>query len=1679
MDPYVPEILSGIGILMFILLMKFLSSARYAMDASRRRLGKHRVADRTGKLLVVFMGLMIWHAPAYALVQRNFLNNGFESPFGLAVPTSFVNYCQVGQNLVSPWVSDDTTGPNGNCNAYGGPGSGNIIELWFNGFNSGGSVWARAGKTHAELNAESAGTLHQTICMLQNEDVTWALSHRARQDGTMAPIGDEMKFFVGDIAAGLVLDATTTTAGATTVNSCQSGSNISTVTPCSKSTFTTAGSTKWGDYSGVFKWTGLTANKNIEFSAIKTGSGSLTVGNFIDEVYFYLKPVIEFSANNGSGLESVAAPASPRLRVVGTLNAPLPVSITVTGGTATLGTDYTTPSGTNTFTTTIPAGVYFGTESVATGIQIINDRLSETDETLVMQVDTANPYIISSTITCGNSASNPATYTILDDDAFLKLTKTTQGTVGAGTFNFNMTNVDTDLTTSANETTATLSTGALNTTVTFDADSSVAGIQAITGQANGTDVTINESAPGWRSSGSCSVSGGTNPTGSAINISAGGAVTIPATNVTVGATINCDYVNTRTATLIINKTSVGGIGSFVFTPTNVVDADVVTPGVQTTATVTTTAAGSAKTYDADSATAGNQAMTVSATGTDVVVTETVPPGWALSSGSCMVTGGGSGTFSLSGSAVTIPGANVTAGSVITCNFTNSKTSATLTVMKVSNGDVGTFSFTTTNTNPIATNVLLSTSATNTPTTTSSVGAGLNSIVVASNSTNITIAEAAPPLGFTASSGGCVNRANSNVTVTSSFVSGSRTITINSGNIPALGDIVCTMINNKSSDHGDAPASYGDASNSIQTMYLGTTVPDDDNGNFATWQGQTTANGDETNNTADEGVAQLLSGSPGSFPLLASNAAIYSLNLVCRGSSTANAVNGWIDFDKNGVFDNSERASGTCSSNSSTAGTVGLVWRSNPTGSEGTIPATLVAGNTYVRFRFANVASTSATGAGTNGGEVEDYVIPITAQAPKLALVKTIGSRFAGTDQFTITIKEGATTRVTATTSGTDTSVTTTTYTATAGVVYTFSEVGAGTPAANLANYVSTYSCSNAYAGGTVIASGTGTSFTVTPAANDDITCTFSNTKNTVIDYDVGDAPSGGTVVDTVARNYGGASHLKPTTPSIYLGTTPPDIDSAANQTAWQALTTASGDDTGGTADEGIVQLLVSSLNTFPVLTGTATSYSLTLRCAGTTTANAVSGWIDFNKNGVFTDAGERAQGTCSSSGAGTVTLNWSGLTGLTAGSTFARFRIAGNAAESASVTGAAADGEVEDYPFTISTAGYTISGKVFKDSGTSAGTANNGIRDGAETGIANVTVKLTDCAVSPTVPVIYSTTTTDGSGDYSLSVGTAPVGNVCVEQSNLSSYTSTGASIVNTPLPNTVPTSVSGTSYTYNRTSDRISFILVASTSYTGLNFGDVPANRFITDGAKTGIAGSTLIYPHTFIAGTGGLVTFSLPGATASPVIPDWKEVLYIDTDCNAVLDGSESASILLPVAMTVVEGQTICLIQKEFIPAGAPQGASNHVPVQALFAYTGSTVPNATYTRQDITTVSSNALFLMKEVRNVTTPTSPVWKTSNTAKSGETLEYRITYTNNGAETIKNLQINDATPSFTTFVSGLCETAVAATPASLGLCTLTKTLTPNNTGGLKWNFTPTLAAPVSQLQPGGSGFVTYRVKVD
>ncbi len=192
--------------------------------------------------------------------------------------------------------------------------------------------------------------------------------------------------------------------------------------------------------------------------------------------------------------------------------------------------------------------------------------------------------------------------------------------------------------------------------------------------------------------------------------------------------------------------------------------------------------------------------------------------------------------------------------------------------------------------------------------------------------------------------------------------------------------------------------------------------------------------------------------------------------------------------------------------------------------------------------------------------------------------------------------------------------------------------------------------------------------------------------------DFGDAPIG----------YGDAYHPVPPSPAVFLGASV-EGDDGPNYTA-----SADGDDITGVDDE-------DGIASFPVLLTNATSYSLNLTCVGTNAP--VTGWIDFNKNGTFENTTEKASGTCNGS---TVTLNWTGLSGLTAGNTYARFRTASIAAEVTNPTGQASNGEVEDYQVAISPPN-SVSGTLFEDRN------RDDLLSGGEPGLpAGVVVRLLD-----------------------------------------------------------------------------------------------------------------------------------------------------------------------------------------------------------------------------------------------------------------------------------------------------------------------------------------------------------------
>ncbi len=167
---------------------------------------------------------------------------------------------------------------------------------------------------------------------------------------------------------------------------------------------------------------------------------------------------------------------------------------------------------------------------------------------------------------------------------------------------------------------------------------------------------------------------------------------------------------------------------------------------------------------------------------------------------------------------------------------------------------------------------------------------------------------------------------------------------------------------------------------------------------------------------------------------------------------------------------------------------------------------------------------------------------------------------------------------------------------------------------------------------------------------------------TAASHIISDLTLGATIdADNTGVNNGGATGTTSVTPS------PNAIVAGANNNSTN----------GDGADE-------DAISTFPALTTSSTTYALTVPISGASSAGQVCGWIDLNGNNIFDNPTERA---CSSfaSGATSAALNWTGLSGLTAGNKYVRLRASYDTTGVQNPTGRLNSGEVEDYQVTIST----------------------------------------------------------------------------------------------------------------------------------------------------------------------------------------------------------------------------------------------------------------------------------------------------------------------------------------------------------------------------------------------------------
>jgi uncharacterized repeat protein (TIGR01451 family) len=217
-------------------------------------------------------------------------------------------------------------------------------------------------------------------------------------------------------------------------------------------------------------------------------------------------------------------------------------------------------------------------------------------------------------------------------------------------------------------------------------------------------------------------------------------------------------------------------------------------------------------------------------------------------------------------------------------------------------------------------------------------------------------------------------------------------------------------------------------------------------------------------------------------------------------------------------------------------------------------------------------------------------------------------------------------------------------------------------------------------------------------------------SNHTIDFgfgaaDLGDLPDTGAGTGpgnyaTLASDNGAAHGL---VPGLFLGdTVDPEGDG-------QPTTGADGDDNAGTPDdEDGITIADLSLRAGRVATIRATATNTT------GTAARLCGFVDFNGDGDFADAGETANvAVPNGTNAGTVTLNFGVAPIGSAASTYARFRLSTDTA-ACSATGTLPDGEVEDYPVAIGAFDYGD----LPDTGTGTGTGNYATLD-ADNGAAH------------------------------------------------------------------------------------------------------------------------------------------------------------------------------------------------------------------------------------------------------------------------------------------------------------------------------------------------------------------------
>ncbi len=441
-----------------------------------------------------------------------------------------------------------------------------------------------------------------------------------------------------------------------------------------------------------------------------------------------------------------------------------------------------------------------------------------------------------------------------------------------------------------------------------------------------------------------------------------------------------------------------------------------------------------------------------------------------------------------------------------------------------------------------------------------------------------------------------------------------------------------------------------------------------------------------------------------------------------------------------------------------------------------------------------------------------------------------------------------------------------------------------------------------------------------------------------ITLDYGDAPDSYGTDNTDSGGEGvGANHV--ITNDLYLGAVVPDNDFNGFVDGVDDNGDATDDDAPGAPGNGDDEDGIAS---FPSLTIFNASYTLSgipVRNTTASTANLV-GWIDFDQSGTF-DADEAATVPVSS-GASSVNLTWSSLPGIVAGTTYVRLRlttdtnIATGTAATSVPTGAATDGEVEDYQITIS--GLTISGTVYHDAN------HNSQLDSGETGTGLTLFAKLIPASTPAGPALAAVSVDAGSGAYALNGVNPQTYRIIIDDNaTLSDVTPTlPAGWIGTQIPDQIRPSVAVVSENVpNQDFGLFNGSRLRGTVFVDNGAGGGTPNNGLQDGGEIGLGAVTVTAADartTFdatITAADGTYTLYVPAVAATVNVTETNLSAYLSTGGSPGTTGGTYDRNTDTMSFTATAGTLYSGVDFGNVPSNTfvPEGQQSGLPGTVLW--------------------------------------------------------------------------------------------------------------------------------------------------